>query len=227
MACEAPLSMGLLQARILEWVTMPFSRAPSRPRGWACVSCTAGGFFTTEPPGKLETAIWPSNSTPRFSLAQLLSHVRLWDSMDCSMTGFPVHHHLLEFAQTHVHQVGDAIQPSHPLSSPSLPALNLSQHQGLFQWVSSSHHMAKVLEFQLQHQSFQDWFPLGLTGLISLQSKGLSRVFSNTTVPKNQFFSTQLSLVQFSHPYMTTGKTIALNRQTLMAHTHTYTHTFI
>ena len=69
---------------------------------------------------------------------QLLSRV-LWDSMDCSTPGFPVHHQLLELAQTHVHQVGDAIQPSHPLSSPSPPALNLSQHQGLFKWVSYSH----------------------------------------------------------------------------------------
>ena len=74
--------------------------------------------------------------------------------MDCSMPGFPVLHHLLELAQTQVHWVGDAIQLSHPLSSPS-PALNLSQHQGLFQWVSSLHQVAKVLEFQLQYQSFQ------------------------------------------------------------------------
>ena len=75
--------------------------------------------------------------------------------MDCSTSGFPVHHQLLEFTQTHVHRVGDAIQSSHPLSSPSLPAFNLSQHQGLFKWVSSSHQVAKVLEFQLQHQSYQ------------------------------------------------------------------------
>ena len=74
----------------------------------------------------------------------------LWP-MDCSMPGFPVHNQLLEFTQTHVHSVGDAIQSSHPLSSPSLPALNLSQHQGLFQWVGSSHHVAKVLKLQLQH----------------------------------------------------------------------------
>ena len=74
--------------------------------------------------------------------------------MDCSMPGLPVHHQLPQFTQTHVHWVGDAIQLSHPLLSPS-PALNLSQHQGLFKWVSSSHQVAKVLEFQLQHQSFQ------------------------------------------------------------------------
>ena len=78
----------------------------------------------------------------------------LCDPMDCSTPGLPVHHQLPEFTQAHVHRVGDAIQPSHPLSSPSPPALNLSQHQGLFQWVRSFHHVPKVLEFQLQHQSF-------------------------------------------------------------------------
>ena len=75
--------------------------------------------------------------------------------MDCSMPGFPVHHHLPELAQTHVHWINDAIQPSHPLSYPSPPAFNPSQHQGLFQWVSSLHQVAKVLELQFQHQSFQ------------------------------------------------------------------------
>ena len=75
--------------------------------------------------------------------------------MDCSTPGLPVHHQLPELAQTHVHRVSDAIQPSHPLSSTSPPAFNLSQHPGLFQGVSSLHQMAKVLEFQPQHQSFQ------------------------------------------------------------------------
>ena len=73
----------------------------------------------------------------------------LCNSMNCNTPGLPVHHQLPEFTQTHVHWVGDAIQPSHPLSSPSPPALNLSQHQGPFKWVSSSHHVAKALEFQL------------------------------------------------------------------------------
>ena len=82
----------------------------------------------------------------------------LCDPMDFSTPGFPVHHWLLELTQTHVHWVGDYNQPSHPLSSPSSLAFNLSQHQGLFQWVSSSQQVAKVLEFQLQHQSFQ-WTP--------------------------------------------------------------------
>ena len=80
------------------------------------------------------------------------------DPMNCSMPGLPVHHQLPESTQTHVHWVIDAIQPSHPLSSPSPPALNLSHHQGLFKWVSSSHDVSKVLEFQLQHQSFQRIF---------------------------------------------------------------------
>ena len=87
------------------------------------------------------------------SVAQ--SFLTLHDPMDCSMPGVPVHHQLLEFIQIHVHWVGDAIQSSHPLSSPSPPAFNLSQHQGLFQWVSSLHQVAKVLELQLQYQSFQ------------------------------------------------------------------------
>ena len=95
----------------------------------------------------------PDYSTPGFpccSVAQ--SCPTLCDPMDCSTPGFPVLHHLPEFAQTHLHWVGDAIQPSHPLSSPSPPALNLSQHQDLFQWVGSLHPSTKVLELQLQHE---------------------------------------------------------------------------
>ena len=92
-------------------------------------------------------------SLPKFSsVAQLCP--TLCNPMDCSMPGFLVYHKLLEIAQTHVHPVGNAIHPFHSLSSPS-PAFNLSQHQGLFQWVSSSHQVAKVLEFQLQHQFLQ------------------------------------------------------------------------
>ena len=87
------------------------------------------------------------------SVAQ--SCLTLCDPMDCSTPGLPVHHQLPELTQTHVHWVGGAIQPSHPLSPPSPPTFNLSQHQGLFKWVSSLHPVAKVLEFQLQHQSFQ------------------------------------------------------------------------
>ena len=90
------------------------------------------------------------------SVAQ--SCLTLCDPMNYSTPGLHVHHQPPESTQTHVHRVGDAIQPSHPLLSPSPPAFNLSQHQGLFKWVSSSHQVAKVLEFQLQHQSFQ-WTP--------------------------------------------------------------------
>ena len=90
-----------------------------------------------------------SNIFNQFSSLQPLSHVQLFcDPMNQSTPGLPVHHQLPDFTQTHVHRVSDAIQPSHPLSSPSPPALNLSQHQGLFKWVSSSYRVAKVLEFQ-------------------------------------------------------------------------------
>ena len=109
----------------------------------------------------------------------------LCDLMECSTPGFLVLHYLLEFAETHVHWVDDTIQLSHPLSSPSL-ALNLSQHQGLSQWVSASASSALPM-------NIQGWFPLGLTGLISLQSQGFSRVFSRTTIWKHQFFISQPS----------------------------------
>ena len=102
---------------------------------------------------------WPGFNTWFSPLVQFSSLTQscptLCDPMNCSTPGLPVHHQLLEFTQTHVHWVGDAIQPSHPLLSPSPPALNLSLHQGPFKWVSSSHQVAKVLEFQLQYQSFQ------------------------------------------------------------------------
>ena len=83
------------------------------------------------------------------------SCLTLCDPMDCSMPGFPIHHQFREFTQTHVHSFGVAILPSHPLSTSSPPTFNLSQHQGLFKWVSSSYQVPKVLKFQLQHQSFQ------------------------------------------------------------------------
>ena len=105
------------------------------------------------PYGKSEKSIGRQISKSKiFSSVQSLSHVQLCDPIDCSTPGFPVHHQLPELTQTHVHWVGVAIQPSYSLLPPSPLALNLSQHQGLFQWVSSSHQVAKVLEFQLQHQ---------------------------------------------------------------------------
>ena len=109
----------------------------------------------------------------------------LWDPMDCSTLGLPVNHQLLEFTQTHIHWVGDAIQPSHPLSSPSL-AFNLYQHQGLFLWVSSfasgSQRIGASGSASVLPVNIQGGFLLVLSGLISLLSKRLSRVFSNTTV---------------------------------------------
>ena len=204
------------------------------------------------------------------------SRPTLCDPMNLSTPGLPVHHQLPEFTQTHVHQVGDAIQPSHPLSSPSPPALNPSQHQGLFQWVNSTHYSVQspsrvglfatprivacqaslsitnswrslkqtsiesvkpssisssVVPFSSCHKSLpasesfpmsqlfawggqstgvsalasflpkntQGWYPLEWTDWISLQSKGLSRVFPNTTVQKHQFFGNQLSSQFNSH----------------------------
>ena len=125
----------------------------------------------------------------------------LCDPMDCSTPGFPVHHQLLELAQTHVRWVGDAPHPSHPLSSPSPPAFTLSQHQGVFpmnQFFESGSQSIGA-SASILPMNIQDGFPLEWTGWISLQSKGLSRVFSNTTVQKHQFFGAQLSLYSNSH----------------------------
>ena len=142
----------------------------------------------------------------------------LCDSMDYSIPGLPVHHQLPEFPQTHVHWVGDAIQPSHPLSATSPPIFNPSQRLGLFKWVISLHQVAKIFGVSASASilpvNIQDWFPLRWTGWISLQSKVDSRIFSNTTVQKHHFFSTQFLYIQLSHPYMTTGKITALTRWT-------------
>ena len=143
MNCGLPGSSvhGILQVRTLEWVAIPFSRISSQLRSWTLVSHIAGRFFT----------IWAT--TEALSSVQFSSVTQscptLCDSMNCSTPGLPVHHQLLEFTQSHEHQVGDAIRPSHALSSPSPPAPNPSQHQGLLQWVNSSHEAAKVLEFSL------------------------------------------------------------------------------
>ena len=116
---------------------------------------------------------WPMDNSHIIHSVQFSSVAQscptLCDPMNCSTPGLPVHHQLPELTQTRVHWVGDATQPSHPVSSPSPPAFNLSQHQGLFKWVSSLHQVAKALEFQLQHQSFQwkfrtDFFQDGLVG---------------------------------------------------------------
>ena len=139
---------------------------------------------------------WNPLSSVQFSLVAQ-SCTALWDPMNCSMPGLPAHHQLPEFTQTHVHWVGDAIQPSHPLLSPSNPALNLSQHQGLF--ASGGQSIAVSASTSVLPINTQDWSPLWWTGWILLQSKGLSRVFSNTTVQKHQFFSAQPSSQSNSH----------------------------
>ena len=144
----------------------------------------------------------------------------LCSPMNHSTPGLPVHHQLLESTQTHVHRVDAAIQPSHPLWSPSPPVLNLSQHQGLFKWVSSSHQVAKVLEFQLSISPSN-----GHPGLISfrmdwldvLEVQGtLKSLVQHHSSKASVLWHSAFFIVQLSHPYMTTGKTVALTRQTFV-----------
>ena len=131
---------------------------------------------------------------------QSLSRVRLWDPMNCSTPGLPVHHQLQELTQTHVHRVSDAISSSVVPFSPcpqSLPASESFPVSQLFTWGGQSTGISALASFLPKNT--QDWYPLEWTGWISLQSKGLSRVFSNTTVQKHQFFSPQLSSQSNSH----------------------------
>ena len=134
----------------------------------------------------------------------------LCDPMDCSTPGLPVHHQLPKFTQTHVCWVGDAIQPSHPLSSPSPPTFSLSQHQGLSQWVSSLHQVPKLLEFQLQHQSFQWVFRLisfRMNWLDLLADQGtLKSLLQNHSSKAPVLQQSAFFIVQLSHPHMTTEK---------------------
>ena len=140
--------------------------------------------------------------------------------MDCSTPGFPVLHHLLELAQTHVHWVNDAIQPFCPLLSPSHLAFNHSENQSLFWWVDSSHQVAKVLEFQLQHQSFQwifridflyDWLVWSLCSPRNSQVSSSTPQFKSINSSGLIFF-----MVQLPHSYTTTRKTIALSMWTFV-----------
>ena len=149
---------------------------------------------------------------------QSLSCVRLCHSVDRSTPGLPVHHQLPESTQTHVHRVGDAIQQSHPLSSPFPPTFNLSQHQGLFKWVSSSHHWPKYWNFSFSPSN-------EYSGLISFRMNWLDLLAVQGTLKSLlQHHSSKASIlwhsasfiVQLSHTYMTTGKTIALTRQTFV-----------
>ena len=135
--------------------------------------------------------------------------------------------HLPELVQTHSHSVSDAIQPSYPLLSPSSPAFSLSQHQS-FQmsqlFTSGGQSIGVSASESVSPVNIQGWFPLELTGFISLQSKELWRVFSNITVQKFQSFGTQVFfMAQLSHPYMTIGKTIAL---TIWAFTKLWVHNY-
>ena len=145
------------------------------------------------------------------------SYPTLCDPMDCSTPGLPIHHQLPELAQTHVYRVGDAIQPSYPLSSPSPPAFNLSQHQGLFQRVNSLHQVAKVLEFQLQHQSFTISPSNEYSGLISfridffdlLAVQGtLKTLLQHHSLKASILWHSAFFIVQPPHPLMTTRKTM-------------------
>ena len=139
--------------------------------------------------------------------------------MDCSTPGFLVHHQLPEFTQTHVHWVGDAIHPSHLLSSPSPPAFNLSQHQGLFKWVSSTHYWPKYWSFSFNISpsngysgliSFRiDWFDLAVQGI-------LKNLLQHPSLKASILQCSAFFIVQLSHPYMTTGKMIALTRWTFI-----------
>ena len=137
----------------------------------------------------------------------------LCDPVDCSMPGLPDPHCLLKFVQVHVHCFVHAIQPSHPLTPSSPSVLNLSQHQGLSRWVVFSYQMTKILEASASASvlpmSIQGWFPFRLTDLIFLLSKGLSGVFSNTTVRRHQFFVALPSLwstLTSIHGVLGTGK---------------------
>ena len=140
--------------------------------------------------------------------------------MDCSTPGFPVHHQLPEPAQTHVRRIGDAIQPSHPRLSPSPPAFNLSQHQSLFQWVSSSHQVAKVWSFSLSTSPSNEF-----SGLISFRinwfdllvvQETLKSLLQHHSSKASILWHSALFLVQLSYPYMTSGKTIALTTWTFV-----------
>ena len=147
------------------------------------------------------------------SVAQ--SCLTLCDPMDCSPPGFPIHHQHLEIAQTHVYWVSDAIQPFYPLLSPSPPAFNLSQHRGHV-LASGSQSIRVSGSASVLPMKIQDWFPLGWTGWISLQSKGLPSLLQHHSSKASILQCSGLFRVQLSHPYMTTEKTIALTRWTFI-----------
>ena len=142
--------------------------------------------------------------------------------MDCRMPGLPVYHQLLEFTQTHFHLVGDAIQPSHPLSSPSTPAFSPSQHQGLFQWVSSSHQVAKVywsLSFSISLSNEYSGlisFRIDCFDVLAVQGT-LKSLLQQNSSKTSILWCSAFCMVQISYPYMTTEKTMALTMQTFVS----------
>ena len=150
----------------------------------------------------------------------MLHCVQLCKPMACSKPVFLVHHQILEPAQTHVHWVSDAIQPPHSLMSPSPPAFNLSQHQGFFQWVSSSYQVFKVLEHQLQNPSCEylglvssrtDWLEL-----LVIQETLKSLLQHHSSKASSVLWCSAFLMVQLTNPFVITGKTIALTRQTFV-----------
>ena len=148
------------------------------------------------------------------------SCLTLCDPMDCSMPGFPVLHYLPEFAQTHDHWISDAIQPSYPWSHPSPPALNLSQHQGLFQWVSFSHQWPKYWSFSFSISSSNEYsrlisFGIDWFDLLAVQGT-LKSLLQHHSSKASILWHSAFFMVQLSHLYMTTGKIIALSRQTFV-----------
>ena len=167
------------------------------PGGWSCWQLDTEGWSSR---ARSRTSHWQSQLVQFSSVTQ--SCLTLCYPMDCTMPGFPVHHQLLQPTQTHVHPVGDAIQPSHPLSSPfshlqSFPASGsfpMSPFDSGLCIESGGQSIGVSASASVLPMNIQDWFPLGWTGWISLQSKGLSRVFFTTTVQKCQIFGAQLSL---------------------------------
>ena len=190
---------GILQTRILQWVAISFSGGSSQPKYRTQVYSLASRFFSTEPPGKPPVEV----SYSFIHVFRPKSCPTLCDLMGCSTRGFPVRHCFPEFAQIHVHWIRNAIQPSHPLSPPSpscpqsFPASGSFPMSQLF--TSGGQIIGSSASVSVLPMNIQGWFPLVLTGLISLLAKGLSRVFSITTVQKHQFFGAQTSLWSSSH----------------------------
>ena len=212
MDCSLSCSVhGILQARILEWVTISISRGSSWLRDQTWASWIADRFFTVwatrEAPKRLKLFFYKGKQQAlrtgfQFSSVSQ-SCLTLWDPMEYSTPGFPVHHQLPELAQTQVHWVNDAILPSHPLAFPFSSFLQPFPSSGSFPmsqlFTLDGQSIGASASASVLPVSIQDWFPLRWTALISLQSKGPSRVFYNTTLQKHQFCKAQLSLWSSSH----------------------------